>query len=82
MNEAGDRIRDLINTGVNFQMDSEGNFDLIKEGGHSQKIIMHSKDSTGKEIESALLSKAINHPRIELLSNHLALDLILKIETL
>ena len=42
-------------------MDSEGNFDLIKEGGHSQKIIMHSKDSTGKEIESALLSKAINH---------------------
>ena len=39
---------------------------------------MHSKDSTGKEIETALLSKAINHPRIELLSNHLALDLILK----
>ena len=78
VNEAGDRIRDLINSGVNLQLDSEGNFDLIREGGHSQKIIMHSKDSTGKEIETALLSKAINHPRIELLSNHLALDLILK----
>ena len=81
VNEAGDRIRDLINVGVNFQTDSDGNFDLIKEGGHSQKIILHSKDSTGKEIETALLSKAINHPKIELLSNHLALDLILKDRT-
>ncbi len=78
VDEAGDRIRDLINIGVNFQIDVEGNYDLIKEGGHSQKIILHSKDSTGKEIETALLSKAINHPRIELLSNHLALDLILE----
>ena len=78
VDEAGDRIRDLINIGVNFQTDVEGNYDLIKEGGHSQKIILHSKDSTGKEIETALLSKAINHPRIELLSNHLALDLILE----
>ncbi|HJM44367.1 MAG TPA: FAD-binding protein, partial [Candidatus Poseidoniaceae archaeon] len=78
VNEAGDRIRDLINVGVNFQTDEEGNFDYIKEGGHSQKIILHAKDSTGKEIETALLSKATKHPRIELLSNHLALDLILK----
>jgi len=78
VDEAGDRIRDLINMGVNFQTDKEGNYDLIKEGGHSQKIILHSKDSTGKEIETALLSKAINHPRVELLSNHLALDLILE----
>jgi len=78
VNEAGDRIRDLINVGVNFQTNPDGNFDFIKEGGHSQKIILHSKDSTGKEIETALLSKAKNHPRIELLSNHLALDLILK----
>ena len=78
VNEAGDRIRDLINVGVNFQTDSDGNFDYIKEGGHSQKIILHAKDSTGKEIETALLSKANDHPNIELLSNHLALDLILK----
>jgi L-aspartate oxidase len=76
--EAGDRIRDLIEAGVNFQTDSDGNFDFIKEGGHSQKIILHAKDATGKEIESALLSQALKHPRIDLLSNHLALDLILK----
>ena len=78
VNEAGDRIRDLIDVGVNFQKDLDGNFDYIKEGGHSQKIILHAKDSTGKEIESALLSQASAHPKIELLSNHLALDLILK----
>ena len=78
VNEAGDRIRDLINVGVNFQTNPDGNFDFIKEGGHSQKRILHSKDSTGKEIENALLSKAHEHPRIELLSNNLALDLILK----
>ncbi len=78
VDEAGDRIRDLIEIGVTFQKDSEGNFDFIKEGGHSQKIILHAKDATGKEIESALLSQALKHPKIDLLSNHLALDLILK----
>ena len=78
VDEAGDRIRDLINAGVNFQTDLKGNFDYIKEGGHSQNIILHAKDSTGKEIETALLSKATQHPNIELLSNHLALDLILR----
>ena len=78
VDEAGDRIRDLIEAGVNFQTDSDGKFDFIKEGGHSQKIILHAKDATGKEIESALLSQALKHPKIDLLSNHLALDLILK----
>ena len=78
VDEAGDRIRDLIEAGVNFQTNSDGNFDFIKEGGHSQKIILHAKDATGKEIESALLSQALKHPKIDLLSNHLALDLILK----
>jgi L-aspartate oxidase len=76
VNEAGDRIRDLIEVGVNFHTNSSGEFDFIKEGGHSQKIILHSKDSTGKEIEDSLLKKAKEHPRIKLLSNHLALDLI------
>ncbi len=76
VNEAGERINDLINVGVNFHTDSDGNFDFIKEGGHSQKIILHSKDSTGKEIENALLKRAKEHQRIKLLSNHIALDLI------
>ena len=75
--EAGERIRDLIEIGVRFDQDESGDFDRAREGGHSQRIILHAKDATGKEIERALMASAMQHPRIELFTNHLAVDLIL-----
>ncbi|MGY8670105.1 MAG: FAD-dependent oxidoreductase, partial [Candidatus Poseidoniales archaeon] len=53
VSEAGDRIRDLLSIGVSFEKAGE-DFHFAKEGGHSTARILHAKDATGKEIESAL----------------------------
>ena len=74
--EAGERINDLINIGVNFEQRNDGSFSLAKEGGHSENRILHAKDATGKEIERALTQYAERHANITLLPNTLAIDLI------
>ena len=74
--EAGERIQDLIQIGVEFEKDGEGSFSLVREGGHSSKRILHAKDATGKEIERALTSNARSHPNNLLKPNTLAIDLI------
>jgi L-aspartate oxidase len=74
--EAGERISDLIHIGVNFEQRNDGSFSLAKEGGHSENRILHAKDATGKEIERALTQYAERHENITLLPNTLAIDLI------
>ena len=76
INEAGDRIRDLIRIGVEFEKTTDGTYSFIREGGHSTKRILHAKDATGKEIERALTAFARQHPNITLKPNTLAIDLI------
>ena len=63
--EAGpEAIRDLINWGVNFSKNKQNNYDLTREGGHSHRRILHAKDSTGREIERALVEATKQHPNI------------------
>ncbi|MCS5537646.1 MAG: FAD-dependent oxidoreductase, partial [Candidatus Poseidoniaceae archaeon] len=75
--EAGDRIRDLLSIGVRFDTNSEGEFDLAKEGGHSSSRILHAKDATGAEIEGALMTAVKGSELITMYPDHLAVDLIL-----
>jgi len=51
-------------------------FDLGREGGHSQRRILHHRDSTGREIESSLLARVVAHPNIDMFENHCAIDLL------
>ena len=74
--EAGERIVDLLSIGVEFERDQEGTFQLAQEGGHSSRRILHAKDATGKEIERALTTAAQKHERIVMRPNTLAIDLI------
>ena len=70
-------VRSLTELGATFEHtadDSDG-LDLGLEGGHSRRRIVHSKDRTGQEIESTLLSAVAKHAEITLLEHHLALDL-------
>ena len=76
--EAGDRILDLLSYGVEFDKMTSGDFDLAKEGGHSQKRILHNKDATGAEIERSLLDAVLSNPLISLRPNQLVVDLILR----
>ncbi len=72
---APERIRELVNYGVNFDKDGS-KFDLHREGGHSEFRILHHKDNTGEEVERGLLEAVRNHPNIELKENQFAVDLI------
>ena len=74
--QAADCINELVNIGVNFEKGVDGEFKLAKEGGHSERRILHAKDATGKEIERALINAAKQHPKITLMRNTLAVDLI------
>lgn len=76
--EAGGRIQDLLEIGVQFEKTTEGEFQLAQEGGHSSRRILHAKDATGREIERALNDAAQRHPNIFMKANTLAIDLIQK----
>jgi L-aspartate oxidase len=68
-------IENLIHWGVQFTKNGAV-FDLTREGGHSQRRILHSEDITGREIERALVQAAGAHPNITIYENHIAIDLI------
>ena len=44
-------IRDLVKWGINFDKNEKGDFDLHREGGHSEFRILHHADDTGFEIQ-------------------------------
>lgn len=72
------RVRELMALGVRFQMQKNGkDFDLGREGGHSARRVAHASDLTGREIERVLLEQTAAHPNIEILENHLAVDLLI-----
>ena len=74
--EGPQRLKELIAWEANFDLNSEGDFDLGKEGGHSEYRVVHHKDVTGYEVERALLQRVHQLANIELLSHHFAIDLI------
>lgn len=69
-------IQWLISLGVDFtrQEKSDG-YHLTREGGHSQRRIIHSADATGKAVHTALAEKAIAAPNITLFDHFIAVDL-------
>ncbi|PLX92541.1 MAG: L-aspartate oxidase [Desulfuromonas sp.] len=69
-------IHDLIDWGVQFSRNADQEYDLTREGGHSQRRILHAKDITGREIERALVEAVRAHPRITIYEEHIAVDLI------
>tara|TARA_Y100001934_G_scaffold277980_1_gene378105 strand:- start:1462 stop:3048 length:1587 start_codon:yes stop_codon:yes gene_type:complete len=74
--EAKERIIELIEWGTHFDKNKKGEYDLAKEGGHSESRILHYKDITGKEIVRALIEQVKSHPNISVFKNHFALDVI------
>jgi L-aspartate oxidase len=76
VNEGPKRFLELINWGANFDVNTTGNFDLGKEGGHSAYRVVHHKDITGFEIERTLLQRVHQLSNVSLLSHHFAIDLI------
>ena len=74
--EGPNRIFDLIAIGTKFDKDRDGLYDLNKEGGHSEKRVLHYKDKTGEEIQRALIDEVRNNPQISIFENHFAIEFI------
>ena len=69
----------LINSGVTFTKNETTNdFHLTQEGGHSHRRIIHAADATGKEVSDSLAARVLKNKKINILENHLAVDLIIK----
>jgi L-aspartate oxidase len=70
------RVQELIDWGAEFDKDSEGDYKLGKEGGHSEFRILHYKDVTGKEMERALLDALKQLPNIQMIHHCFVIDII------
>ncbi|MDD3846762.1 MAG: FAD-dependent oxidoreductase, partial [Syntrophorhabdaceae bacterium] len=62
--------------GVPFSRSGEDEFEFAREASHSRRRILHSKDSTGKAIEVALVAKAAGYTNIRTFSGYPAIDLL------
>ena len=70
------RVKELIDIGVKFVREKDGNLSLGREGGHSKRRVAHAYDLTGREIERALVESVGNNTQISLYENHMCVDLI------
>ena len=73
-----DTLNELLALGVPFDKTADGEYDLGREGGHSENRIIHHKDITGKAIEKCLTEKVKTLKNVQLLRFHYAVDFITK----
>lgn len=72
------RIAALESLGVCFNPKTDGTtgYDLGREGGHSQRRVLHAGDITGQRVESVLLAQVLKNPNIQTLEHTMVIDLI------
>ncbi len=71
-----ERVQELVELGLEFSRKESGAYDLGREGGHSQRRILHVKDMTGKAIEEALLRAIGQEAKIALFEHFFAMDVV------
>src|SRR5882724_2364507 len=91
--EGPEAVRELIRLGTRFtrvedgaqesnevsnEFDTELEYDLGQEGGHSHRRVLHAQDLTGREIMRALTHAAASRPNIRTLENHVAINLLVE----
>jgi L-aspartate oxidase len=74
--EGPQRVREIIEWGARFDKDNTLDYDLAKEGGHSENRILHYKDLTGWEIQRTLLEQVDRTPNLKLIEHFFAIDLL------
>src|SRR5438105_9262238 len=75
--EGPPRVRELIELGAEFTRDATPlGYHLTREGGHSQRRVVHAADLTGQEVEKTLLEAAAR-AGVQFFEDHHAIDLIL-----
>jgi L-aspartate oxidase len=75
--KARESVEWLISQGVEFTREADNSgYHLAREGGHSQRRIVHVADATGHAVQKTLAQKIREHTNITILENHIAVDLL------
>ena len=74
--EGKDRVEEIISWGTRFDKEDDGDYNLGKEGGHSENRILHYKDITGWEIQRALNEKVKQYSNVIIHEHYFAMELI------
>jgi L-aspartate oxidase len=74
--EACDRVHDMLRLGVELDRDEEGELLSTREGGHTARRVLHYKDYTGEAITSGLLKAAHKRDNIEFAQHTTAVDIL------
>jgi L-aspartate oxidase len=70
-------VRRLIETGAHFDLGTDGEVALTREGGHLKRRVAHAGgDATGAEISRALLAALKEADNVEVVEHALVLDLL------
>lgn len=76
VNEAPERIHELIELGAQFDKEN-GEIALTQEGGHSHRRVVHALgDATGKEIMRALIARVKSAPNCDAWEKTFTIDLL------
>ena len=70
------RVNEIIEWGARFDKETDGDYSLGKEGGHSENRILHHKDVTGAEMERALLETIRRSKNITFVNHYFVVDII------
>ena len=78
VSQGREAIQWLIAQGVPFTRDTQHptGYHLTREGGHSQRRVIHAADATGHAVQTTLVERVKSHPNITLFEDHIAIDLI------
>jgi L-aspartate oxidase len=68
-------IRWLMELGVPFT-EEDGALHLTREGGHSERRIVHVTDATGAAVQKTLIQKVLQADNITVFNHHMLVDLI------
>lgn len=73
--KAPDMINELIELGVKFSQNEQGQYDLGREGGHSERRIFHVNDLTGQSVEQKLIEKVRRLSNVHIKEDWCAINL-------
>ncbi len=70
-------VEQLLKWGTDFDMSENNKIAVTLEGGHAQSRVAHAHgDKTGQVIAQALINKITQNPKIKIIENFYALDLL------
>ena len=70
-------VRELVDWGARFERDPAGHLALAREGAHTVRRVVHTRDATGREIGRALWKRVAGIPSLRVVEHAAATDALI-----